>query len=315
MTERRTFCITGGSGFLGRHLIPFLARDGCHRIKYLSRRDRTIFPEFVNVELWLGDLLDEYTLAAFLERDAILIHLAYLANESREKNVAAITNLLAAAGKSGIAKFIHCSTAVVVGNAADEVIDENTPCRPQNEYERTKLQIEEILLGSCPVDLPLIILRPTAVFGKYGQNLNKLIEDLEKGSSVQNYIRKALFRDRDLNLVSVENVVEAICFLATDEKEVTKEIFIIADDDAKENNYAFVSRRIESILAINVLPFPVLQLPNPLLSFLLRVLGRSNTNIHRKYSSDKIAEWGWQKSHSFAERLDQHIKWFKELKS
>ena len=118
-----------------------------------------------------------------------------------------------------------------------------------------------------------------------------------------------------MNLVSVENVVEAICFLATDEKEVTKEIFIIADDDAKENNYAFVSRRIESILAINVLPFPVLQLPNPLFSFLLRVLGRSNTNIHRKYSSDKIAEWGWQKSHSFAERLDQHIKWFKELKS
>ena len=77
--------VTGGTGFLGKHLLPLLVKRG-ERVRVLTRAATPELDE-LGVEICTGSLLDRETLAAALKGVDRVYHLAGLV--SRDPDAAA----------------------------------------------------------------------------------------------------------------------------------------------------------------------------------------------------------------------------------
>jgi len=305
--------LTGAASFIGQHLIRFLSTDDAVEMRILIHENK---PKglmdrkgLVPVE---GDLLKPDTLTRLFEPDCTVINLAYLNRPPIRENLDAVENLVKHCIKARTKRLVHCSTATVVGGVPDNVITEETLCNPNSEYETTKLQIEELLKEKARNHFELVILRPTAVFGPGGKNLLKLTDDLTQGKLLTNYLKSCLFNRRKMNLVFVENVVSALSFLAFTSQKIDQELFIISDDENPMNNYWEIEKYLIKELGYQDYPVPRIPLPKTMLSALLRLAGKSNSNPNRIYSSQKIQSIGFQKKTSFEAGLSSFAKWYKK---
>jgi nucleoside-diphosphate-sugar epimerase len=142
--------VTGGTGFVGSHLID-AALDAGHQVAALTRRDQ----EPRDGLHWIpGSLEDRDALERLVDEADALIHVAGVINAPNsagfEKgNVAGTLAMLAAATAGGVRRFVHVSTL-----AARE---------PKlSVYGATKARAEELVHGS---GLDWAIVRPPAVYG------------------------------------------------------------------------------------------------------------------------------------------------------
>ncbi len=276
-----------------------------------------------------GDLLDPNSVENFLNQKrigneleasqgssattSILINAAYITGASTGENEQATRNLIAACSRAGVSRIIHCSTAVVAGDSSATVITERTQLRPVNDYEVTKLRIEEILMREVAPNIDLFVLRPTAVFGFGGQNLMKLVSDRRRNSGLKNYLIDSVYGSRRLNLVSVQRVVAALLHFACVEipkyqPRPVREALIVSADEASENNFHFFSRQLATRFRIRELPIPPVSIGQTLLPLALRLARRSNANPNRIYRSEKIQTWGFRYEIPFAVELEKFLK-------
>ncbi len=142
--------ITGGTGFVGSHLIDMaLAAD--HEINALTRREQ---PERDGVDWVLGDLGDRDALERLVHGADAIIHVAGTINAPNaaafgKGNVGGTLAMLAAATAGGVHRFIHVSSL-----AARE---------PKlSLYGASKARAEELVYSS---GLDWAIVRPPAVYG------------------------------------------------------------------------------------------------------------------------------------------------------
>lgn len=295
----QTIAVTGASGIIGQALIAELARNPDFEVRVLSRNpqrdlDAKIFP--LNVTVVAGDLLDPLSINNLLLADCVVIHLAYIWDVGEVVNLKVTQNLLDACRDIGIKRFIHCSTAAVVGRTKVSRITEETPCQPVTEYGITKLKIEQaIIKAAADKAFDVVVLRPTAVFGREGEQLLKLVRDLTHGKVWKNYAKSCLFGKRKMNLVHMANVIAAIIFFVQIEKSLDGNIFILSDDDDPKNNFSDVERFLMSALAIKRYPLPKIILPTWILSALLIMRGRNNVNPMCEYDSSKLKNLGFKK--------------------
>lgn len=310
-----TIHIFGGTGFIGRHLCNTLLGKTDATIRLFSRRRNVSIPEPVKpVELVYGDMLSEESVEKFVTRNGIIVNLAHLSSESRDANLTAISNLADACIKNEAKRLIHCSTAVVVGKTQENSITEETECRPNSDYERIKLAVENLLIEKLKDKVELAILRPTAVFGEGGKNLVKTANELTLGSRITNTLKTSLFYKRRLNLVCVENVVAGLIFLSGTGNTWNGEQFIISDDDDDENTYYDTIALLSGYLGMK--PPRTIYLPfrHLVMRILLAGLGRSNANIHRIYSSEKLVDIGFKKSIEYREGVKRFALWYSQTK-
>ncbi len=300
----KTVVVVGASGFIGEHLLRALAGWKDIEVRVLVHRNKAKNQD--NISFIEGDLLKPDSLDRLLRKDCMVINLAYLAQD----NLEAMANLANACAKNQVRRLIHCSTAVVDGKAQGNKVTEETPCVPASEYEKTKLQMEAILLETAIGKFEVSILRPTAVFGPGGKNLLKLVNELMTANRWVNYIRSCLFNRRSMNLVAVENVVAALEFLLVAEK-VDREVFIISDDDSSANNYRDVEDRLLAVFGKSY-PVPRIAIPRFFLSTLLRLAGKSSTNPSKKYSDQKLAVFGFKKPQDLEAAIDAFAVWYKK---
>lgn len=309
-----TVAIVGASGYIGRHLVEELARDGGFRIKILTRTQTVDLSGVAwsdHVEVIKGDLRDEVSLHEFLEPGCTVINLAYLWSEGELTNLVVIKNLLSACKDRAVRRLIHCSTAAVVGRVSDDHITENTECRPITEYGVTKLKIESEIIRASKGVFESVILRPTGVFGPGSEPLKKLARDLVGGSFLQNYFKSCLFGKRRMNLVNIVNVVAAILFLIRYFEPTKGEIFIVSDDEASSNNFVDVERFLMHSLNCTSYPLPRVHLPLSVLSLLLKFLGRNNINPRSNYTQEKLEGIGFRSPVAFSDGLAAYAEWYK----
>ncbi|WP_022720650.1 NAD-dependent epimerase/dehydratase family protein, partial [Rhodopseudomonas sp. B29] len=151
-----TVLVTGGAGYIGSHTVLALAEAGesVVVIDNLSTGFSHAVPE--GVPLFIGDAGDENLVAGVIashDVDAI-IHFAgsvIVAESMRDplgyyrNNTATSRNLLSAAVRAGVGKFIFSSTAAVYGNPDRTPVSEDAPTRPLSPYGRSKLMTEIML--------------------------------------------------------------------------------------------------------------------------------------------------------------------------
>jgi nucleoside-diphosphate-sugar epimerase len=142
--------ITGGTGFVGAHLIDAALAAG-HRVKALTRRDQHARD---GVEWIAGDLSSRDALEHLVRDSEAVIHVAGVINAPtaegfEQGNVAGTLTMLAAATAGGIHRFVDVSSL-----AARE---------PRlSLYGASKCNAEELVMSS---GLDWVIVRPPAVYG------------------------------------------------------------------------------------------------------------------------------------------------------
>ena len=86
-------------------------------------------------------------------------------------NARGTENVLEAARKAQVERFIHISTIAVVGEPdPNRIVDETHPAHPTDAYQRSKWQAEQTAMRYFhDYGLPVVVLRPGAYYGPLGQ--------------------------------------------------------------------------------------------------------------------------------------------------
>lgn len=308
--------ITGGAGYIGRHLVAEIQRNADSQIKVLSRSRGSAMEDMslgAGVEVVEGDLCEPDSLKGFLDPGCTVVNLVYLWDAGEAKNLTVTQNLLDACKAAKVRRLIHCSTAAVVGRAQDDCITEETPCEPVTEYGITKLKVEAAVNNAARGFFDAVILRPTSVFGPEGEALKKLASNLVAGNRFRNYLKSCLFGRRKMNLVHISNVVASILFLVRCTKNLEGEVFIVSDDESPINNFADVEQFLMQNLCIPDYGLPRLPMLPGVLKLLLTSLGRNNVNPYCYYVQDKLDSLGFTKPVSFESGLGEYANWYRSL--
>ena len=177
--------VTGGAGFIGRHLVAKLLDDG-HEITIFDnfsssyKNDITYLLES-GVSLVTGDILDYDLLLKSISSHDFVIHLA--AQTSVSESIAnpkttvdiivnGTVNVLKSCVKTNVKNLIFSSSAAIYGNSLDTLISENSQLSPLSSYGASKLVAEYNLhVFSKFFGLNCISLRLFNVYGN-GQSTN-----------------------------------------------------------------------------------------------------------------------------------------------
>lgn len=169
--------VTGGTGFLGKHLIANLCRQG-YALRVLTRTPdlHCWLGDYPNTEIIDGDIRDSQLIKESVKGCQYVIHaggkFAFWGDEQEfyDVNVNGAKNVMEACRQEQVERVIHVSTVVVIGEPAeDQVIDENHPVSPQDPYQQSKWLAEQLVRSyHTNHDVPVIILRPGAFYGPLG---------------------------------------------------------------------------------------------------------------------------------------------------
>lgn len=170
--------VTGATGFLGHHLIPLLVNNG-YSIRALVRPTSNV--DFLlehGVELaYVEDVSDRPGVMQACAGCTEVIHAAGQFrfwgdwSEFWQTNVEGTAAVLEAAVAANVKRFIHVSTIAIAGKIdRGQIIDEQFPCEPQDGYQITKYQGEQMVLEYYKThQLPVVVIRPGAFYGPWGR--------------------------------------------------------------------------------------------------------------------------------------------------
>ncbi|HIJ59654.1 MAG TPA: NAD(P)-dependent oxidoreductase, partial [Nitrospirae bacterium] len=165
--------VTGGTGFIGSHLVERLIREGFEVTCLIRDKGNLKFLKDVrNIRLFKADCLNPEQLRDLDDDYEYVFHLAGLtkANSKEEfflSNVTVTENLVSAIllKSKSLKRFVHISSLSAVGSANDNIpLTEESLPRPVSNYGLSKLKGEELVYG-VRNNIPITILRPTVVYG------------------------------------------------------------------------------------------------------------------------------------------------------
>lgn len=144
--------VTGGTGFVGRHVVAHLMADG-FRVRILSRNPKKDALEPEGAEFVAGDAAENIP-AEYLDDVSAVVHLVGIISERggntfQRAHPLATANAVRAATGSSVRRFIHLTALGTRPHAA-------------SQYHRSKWDAEEIVRTS---GLDWTILRPSLIFG------------------------------------------------------------------------------------------------------------------------------------------------------
>ncbi|HEO70527.1 MAG TPA: aminotransferase class I/II-fold pyridoxal phosphate-dependent enzyme, partial [Candidatus Hydrogenedentes bacterium] len=171
--------VTGGGGYLGCHLVPYLIERG-HSVRVF---DRFCFGEepagraygnAPHCEIVRGDIRQLLDFPHLLDDIEGIIHLAGLSNDPScdlDEETALAVNLAASevlaemALEAGVRRFVLASSCSVYGKGALDMLDEESPTSPVSVYALSKLETERAVLPWTSDDFEPVAARPATLFG------------------------------------------------------------------------------------------------------------------------------------------------------
>ena len=184
--------VTGGSGFIGSHVVDKL-RDKGVKVRVYDG----VMPTYRDdIEYYQGSILDIAALGFAMSGIDVVMHLAAVADVkevlvdphySEAINVRGTINVLEAARKAKIKRVVYGSTVWVYSDAGEDKVDESTPLHaPSHLYAATKLTGEYY----CQTYSKLYGLEYTIL--RYGIPYGPRARD---GAVIPIFVKKALNRE------------------------------------------------------------------------------------------------------------------------
>jgi nucleoside-diphosphate-sugar epimerase len=165
--------VTGGNGFVGRHLVSALQERGNRvRVLVLPAED-TSWLEERSITVYRGDVREPKALVAPMHGVQGVIHLAGMMDVWRPLdhyhavNVTGTENVCRAALAAGARRVVHMSSSSVYGMGLGRPVHESLPLAPfQDPYPVTKAEADKLVQQMIVEHrLPAVIIRPDQIFG------------------------------------------------------------------------------------------------------------------------------------------------------
>lgn len=306
MSERKPVAlVTGASGFLGRHIVPALTREGW------SVRRAVRSPEGVGDEVVIGSIGAETDWHAALAGVDAVVHLAarvHYKNEEhavqlyRNVNIAGTLHLARCAATAGVRHFIFISTVLVHGrsNEGRAPFSEDDVPTPRGLYGMSKAAAEaglRTLAREC--DMKISVIRPPMVYGAGAKgNFALLTRAVRLGLPLP----FAAIRNRR-NFLSVQNLSSFILYrLGHPDPTSDFEIFLLADRE-RVSTPEFIA----CLARASGKRARLFGIPPDLLGTVLRAMGRRDMNDgligSLELDISKAIATGWQPQVTLEEGL------------
>jgi 2-alkyl-3-oxoalkanoate reductase len=327
--KSKTVFLTGGSGFIGKSIVPRLIEEGYH-IKALARpagvANHLKRPE---VTLVIGGMRScEWMTEALKDVDFVVHAAATMAgnwDDFFQINVKATELLLEESVKRKIKRFVYISSVSVYQHSTmneSPVFTEDSPYENEESttfYSRSKMEAEKLVWQfNKEQDLPCVVLRPGAVYGPAG-NIFPASMGLQIGDT-----RILLMGDSSskLPLVYVENVVDAIAKSLEKEELLNGCFNLVEDKSLSRKDYMKVIKEKVSPKASGIpVPMWFMRFMKFSLKSVFGLMGKKapladlNLKMYSttiKYSNEKWNNIAGPEPYvSFEESIERTMAWFK----
>lgn len=288
---KRTVAVTGGTGFIGKHIIDNLLSRGLN-VRALTRSSRS--DPRSNITWICGELENSESLARFVDGATFVVHCAGQVRGRNEDifarcNVAGSLRVMQAAKESG-----SCERFLFMSSLAARY--------PELSWYANSKYIAEQRLMDMASSISLGIFRPTAVYGPGDKELKPLFSWMLRGL----LLRLSSLETR-LSLIHVSDLAEAVSQWLTTELSQTHPYELC---DGIADGYSWnriqeigASVRNGSVQLVGV-PLPLLKLIaniSPLVSYLV---GKEPMLTHSKIR--ELTHLDWSASNKI---VSKHINW------
>lgn len=224
--------LTGGTGFIGKRLVPVLLKRGCSLRLLVRNLAKAKEIAVAGVELFQGDLETPACFPAALHDVDAVIHLAGLVAAWRRAdldriNAQATYRLARAAAdfRGGPPRFLYVSSQAAMGpNPPGRTRIESDLPSPASEYGRSKRN-GEIAIEDIGPSLPWTILRPSAVYGPGDVALLPFFRMAAKGTVLLPSRPQMRF-----SLIHVDDLCEGIAAALESPRCVARSYFLTGEE-------------------------------------------------------------------------------------
>lgn len=322
--------ITGGTGFIGSHLVEALLDRGGWEVRCLIR-SRPKWLSGLDIVPVAGTLFDTDIVQEALQDVDYVFHFGAITRARSwqvfwRENVCATEELLRSISRAGssVIKVVLASSLAAVGAARKKVVDESTPLCPITRYGKSKAEMEA-LLGTpageehvLVTDVPWCVVRPPAVYGPREMDIYNFVKAVSRG------ICPVIRGIGDFSLVHVRDLVQGILQAAESEK-TTGETYFLGSDQAC--SWDHLHGAATAALARRTLRVPIArQLIRPagaIAELAGLVTGRYppfNREKAREFryaakicsSAKAMRDFGYRQTVSLEEGLRETISWYRE---
>jgi len=243
--DGKSVLVTGGTGFIGGHLVSALIRHGADvRVLVRETSEAVHGGGRSDVQRSIGDLNDMVSLARTCDGIDTVFHTAGYAHakdgetntgaiQHQRVNVAGTGMLLRCAQGKGVRRFVFISSSKAAGEGGELQVNEEWDRAPETAYGKSKKEAERLVLDAgLRSDMHVCNLRPALVYGPGVKgNLQKMIVAIEHGK----FPPLPEIGNRR-SMVHVDDVVQAALLAATSARANGK-TYIVTDDQTYSTRY------------------------------------------------------------------------------
>ena len=226
--------ITGALGYLGKRLSAALVEKG-YKIRVLLKGggDGHDYFSSLNAEILIGHMGEKHIAERLMAGAFGVFNVAGIfgrfgmkENEIWDANVTVPKQLLKAAAKAGLSRFVYCSSADVLGNVTHPPADEETPTAAEDIYQFTKAHGElSALASNGKKGLKVTVVRPTVVYGPGDPYRHGMFRAIAHGQ-----FRMIGNGDNLVHPVYIDDFVEGMILAYQSEKSPGR-VYIIGGDE------------------------------------------------------------------------------------
>jgi len=250
----RKIFITGGAGYVGSVLTPYLLKKGYEISVFdLMIYGNTLDPH-KNLNIIKGDIRDYRMLEKNIPGHDAIIHLACISNDpsfelnpvlGRMINLDSFEPLVRIARNSKIKHFVYASSSSVYGVKNEPNVTEDMLLEPLTDYSKFKALCEDILLKYKSDEFIVTILRPATVCGYSPRQRLDLVVNILCNYAYHKKEILVLGGDQLRPNIHIKDMVRAYELILNSEfKKVNGEVFNVGFENKTVNQLAFEVKRI-----------------------------------------------------------------------
>ncbi len=315
--------VTGGTGFIGSHLVDRLLKNQNDDIRCLVRSSDKWLQD-KDITRIKGNLHDPSALHKGMENTDVVFHIAgvVMAPDQHtfdQANVAATENVLRMAMKLNVPKLVVLSSLAACGPSFSRPLNEEDPMMPVTRYGESKKRMEMMISEVADDSISVSVVRPPAVYGPREDQIFSVFQM----ASWRLFPVIDTGNESRISLVHVDDLVDGILLAVSENKPGVETYFISSEELYTWDQIRQVTGEIfgHKILPIKISP-RLLALVGNFVETAASLIGRYPV-INRDKSRELGMQWtcsvdkaksrlGFRQKTDLKKGLTDTIHWYKK---